>query len=253
MRRGTGVYCFLGIILISFLFGCGEDPNSIKIFAATGLKDAIHPAIKHYGEESGSKILIQYGGSGTLLSNLRLVQKGDLFLSADWGYLEEAKKLKLVSETFPIAYQTPVIAVRTGNPHGVSGKDDLLRNDLKIGCANPESASIGKHTKSLLSDSGHWNQVSWTVMKPTVTDLVNDLRLGTLDVAVIWDVLCHQHDDIEAVSPPLGREQLVGFGLLNSSNKKNESRQLIQWVKNQDEGRKYFFASGFRLLELENH
>jgi molybdate transport system substrate-binding protein len=42
--------------------------------------------VKDYQDQLGVTVSVQYGGSGTLLSNFRVAQTGDLYLAADASY-----------------------------------------------------------------------------------------------------------------------------------------------------------------------
>jgi len=214
------------------------------------MKSAIAPAIRAFEKETGSEIHMMFGGSGALLSNLRLVEKGDLYLPADWGHLNEAHQHRLIEQTEQLAYQSPVLAVRKDNPKKIKGIDDLLKENILKGCANPESASIGKITRHIFKKSHHWEKVQWTVMKPTVSDLINDLRLGTLDVAVVWDALCTQHDDLVALDPPLAPPEKIGIGLLKFSRQKDLARKLMAWLASADKGGRFLHEKGFALKKI---
>ena len=113
----------------------------------------------NFTEELGKDIQLQYGGSGTLLGNLKIAQKGDLFLAADDSYLYQAREAGLVKEILPLAKMKPVLAFGQGNPKNIKSLQDLLRDDLNIGLATPDAAAVGKLTRKLLTESGIWNQV----------------------------------------------------------------------------------------------
>ena len=95
---------FLTSIYLTALFtlgGCGDTTNKEKdvevvMFCAAGMKSPMTRIAKQYEEEYGGKIRLQYGGSGTLLSNLQIAP-GDIYLAADSGYTNEAKKRGLIA------------------------------------------------------------------------------------------------------------------------------------------------------------
>ena len=89
------------------LVSCGDSTNrdedvELVMFCAAGMKSPITRIAKQYEEEYGGKIRLQFGGSGTLLSNLQIAP-GDIYLAADSGYTDEAKKRGLIEETMPVA------------------------------------------------------------------------------------------------------------------------------------------------------
>ncbi|HIA69630.1 TPA: hypothetical protein EYN98_27040, partial [Candidatus Poribacteria bacterium] len=93
-----------------------ESP--ILLYCAAGIKPPVAEVAKNYETEYGYKVDIQYGGSGTLLNNLKVASTGDLYIAADESYIEIARQQNLVEETIPLAVMTPVIAVPKGNPKG---------------------------------------------------------------------------------------------------------------------------------------
>ena len=58
------------------------------------------------------QVQLQFGGTGTLLSQVRVAMQGDLFIAGDDGALDDARKLGVIREILPLVRQTPVIAVR---------------------------------------------------------------------------------------------------------------------------------------------
>ena len=142
------------------LSGCGGSSDKEKdvelvMFCAAGMKSPITRIAKQYEEEYGGKVRLQFGGSGTLLSNLQIAP-GDIYLAADSGYTNEAKKRGLVAETMPVALMKAGLGVPKGNPANISSLADLKKEGLRIGIGSPEAASVGKFAKKILSKHGAW-------------------------------------------------------------------------------------------------
>ncbi|MFA6544879.1 MAG: substrate-binding domain-containing protein [Limisphaerales bacterium] len=174
----------------------------LTIYCAAGLKKPVEEAAAEYRREFGVEAQIQFGGTGTLLSQIRVARRGDLFITADDGAVADARKLGVVREVLPLARQTPVIAVRAGNPKNIRALADLLRADVKVALANPEAASIGKATRAALGPQ--WDAMARhaAVMKPTVNEIAGDLALGAVDAAVVWDSIVGQFKGLAAVHVP---------------------------------------------------
>ena len=138
------------LIIFSIIFvSCKQnvDDKSITLYCAAGIKPVVEKVAKQYYDEYGIRVNIQYGGSGTLLSNIRVAKQGDLFLAADRSYIDEAINFGVIKETQPLAYIKPVIAVAKGNPKSINNISDLFNENLKVAIANPEAASVGRLTK----------------------------------------------------------------------------------------------------------
>lgn len=154
--------------------------KSLLVFCAAGISAPVEAAAREYEQAYGVRVQLQYGGSGALLSNLRLTDTGDLYLAADESYTKSARAMGLLAEIIPLARQRPVIAVARGNPKKIHTLEDLRRPDVRVAMANPDAASIGRTVRDLLQKSGQWDATKQhvTVFKPTVNDVANDVKLG---------------------------------------------------------------------------
>jgi len=55
-----------------------SSAEPLVFYCAAGIKPPVEEVVRAYEEEYGVTIRLQYGGSGTLLSNIRAAQVGDL-------------------------------------------------------------------------------------------------------------------------------------------------------------------------------
>ena len=58
---------------------------SLTVFCAAGIKKPVEEIAAAYQKETGTEVRLQYGGTGTLLSQLKITKQGDLFIAADDG------------------------------------------------------------------------------------------------------------------------------------------------------------------------
>ena len=191
----------------------------LLVFCAAGIKPPVEAVAHEYEQVFGIRVQIQYGGSGTLLSNLRVADAGDLFLAADESYMKSAREFGLLAETIPLARQRPVIAVARGNPKNIHTLQDLRRADLRVALANPEATSIGRTVRALLQRAGQWPEFEKriTVFKPTVNDVANDVKIGSVDAGIVWDATALQYSELEIVPEPMFRWEEHTSGLQSRS------------------------------------
>jgi molybdate transport system substrate-binding protein len=102
---------------VAILPGCTKrnspaNPVSLSVFCAAGLRKPLEQAASDFHATTSTNVRFQFGGSGALLSQLKVVKTGDLFVAADEETLALAKKLDVIREVFPLALQAPVIAVQ---------------------------------------------------------------------------------------------------------------------------------------------
>ncbi len=231
----------------------GEEP--LLLYCAAGTKPPVLELAKQFEAEYGVKIQIQYGGSGTLLSNIEISRKGDLYIAADHSYIEIAEQKGLIAETLPLARQRPVIAVAKGNPKKIQSLEDLLRPDLRIALGNPEAASIGRQTKKLLEQAGVWaaikKQVERTgVFKPTVPEVANDIKLGAVDAGIIWDATTAQYPELEAIHLPLfdAAKNEISIAVLASGRQPTGALRFARYL-NSKIGNRVFKQYGFEAVD----
>ncbi len=222
---------------------------SLIVYCAAGLKKPVETAARQYESETGTRVSLQYGGTGTLLSQLQVAKRGDLYITAGEGAIEDARRLNLVRESLPLVHQRPVIAVKKGNPKGVAQLADLQQADLRIGLAHPDAASISKVSRRLLGEE-RWTALaaSAVVMKPTVTEVAADLALGAIDAAILWDATVPQFKDLEAVEVPelSAHREAACATPLTCSAQGAEALRFARYPAAPDKGGAVFAEHGFQ-------
>lgn len=235
--------------------GSGDERPELMVYCAAGIKKPVADLAAAFEAEYGVRVALQYGGSGTLLSNLQVAKQGDLYLAADLSYTQIAQEKGLLDETLPVAYLRPVILVASGNPKGIHTEADLARPDVRVALGNPDAASIGRQGMLLLQQAGVWEDVQANVQahgvfKPTVPEVANDVKLGAADAAIVWDATAAQYDELEAVHTPIfdaGRKQ-VTIGVLKSSYQPTLALRFARYL-NSEVGNAAFRAHGYETVD----
>ncbi|MEY4692312.1 MAG: hypothetical protein RIT19_2637 [Verrucomicrobiota bacterium] len=223
--------------------------ESLVVFCAAGLKPAVEAAAADYQREQQVAIQLQYGGSGTLLNNLRVAQRGDLFIPGDAGFVDMGRSNGLLAEVLPLARMSAVIAVPRGNPKGIASVRDLLRDGVRLSLGNPDSVAIGTVARAALVRSGDWPALSARalVFKPTVNDVANDVKLAAVDAGIVWDATLRQYPELEAVRVPelaTARSE-VSVCVLRSSARPTEALRFARYLSARDRGMRRFQEAGF--------
>jgi molybdate transport system substrate-binding protein len=231
----------------------------LVLYCAAGVNPPVAQIVKDYENEVGITVSVQYGGSGTLLSNLRVAQTGDLYLAADASYIEIAHEQGLVAETIPLAIQRPVIATARGNPKKIQSAQDLLRADVRVALGNPDAASIGKQTEVALRKAGLWESLRQAVQtrgvfKPTVNDVANDVKIGTVDAGVVWDAVARQYPELEIAAPLTEDASFImeiTVAVLRSSRQPGEARHFARYLAARDRGLEVFRRHHYTIVDGE--
>ena len=226
-----------------------SENGPILVYCAAGIRTTVEAVARQYEREYGLPIQLQYGGSQTLLANIEVSKRGDLYLPADESYLKLAREKGLVAEIIPMARMTAVLAVHKGNPKNIRSLSDLNRTDVKICQANLDATAIGKATRDALQPIGQWETIArrTVVFKPTVNDVANDLKLGTVDAGFIWDAMLRFYPELEAVSlQALSNATCqIAVGILNASQQPTVALKFARYLSARDKGLKQFEVDGF--------
>jgi molybdate transport system substrate-binding protein len=231
-----------------------DNPDEIVLYCAAGIKKPVAEAAAAYAEEQfGVPVRIQYGGSGTLLTALQLKKSGDLYLAADVSYINIAREKGVLAESIPLATQRAVIAVKKGNPKNIQSIKDLLREDVKFALANPDAASIGKLTKKVLEKTGEWKAIKEKakVFKPTVNDILVDVRTGSVDAAIVWDANVKQdpeHLEMKTTDAFDAAKKRITIGVLKWTTNAPAVLRFARYLQAPGKGQEAFKKHGYEIL-----
>jgi len=257
MKGTVLISIVLAVVLLALLRPTRDgSANALVVFCAAGAQRPMERIAREYKKAYGVSVQLHYGGSGTLLSNLQLTERADLFLAADRSYIEIARAMNRVDEEFPVVNQRAVIAVQKGNPLKIQSLEDLRNPSLRLSLGNPDAASIGKQTQKILEEVGLWEDVRMCVQqrgvfKPMVTDLANDVRLGAADAAVVWDNVASQYPSLEAIHVPAfdAATEQITVALLKSSDDPEAARRFIRYLTASDRGLRIFAEAGYDAVD----
>jgi len=197
-----------------------SSPNEILIFAGAASKPATEEVIRVFEERTGVTPRILFGGSGFVLSQMKLGKRGDLYFPGSSDFMEIAKKGNLV---FPdseriVVYLIPAINVQKGNPKGIHSLRDLTRKGIRLAIANPETVCVGtyaveiieKNLTSTEKEAFKKNLVNYT---ESCEKTANAISLKAVDAVMGWRVF--QYWDPERIETVFLRpEEIVRIGYI---------------------------------------
>jgi molybdenum ABC transporter molybdate-binding protein len=208
---------------------------------------------RDYEQAYGVPLDVQYGPSQTLLAGLEVSRTGDLYLPADDSYLSQARERDLAVEVFPLARMQAVVAVAKGNPKKITKWDDLLRSDVRVAQASPDSTAIGQLTRDVLSENGRWGALDsrTVVYKTTVNEVANDVKVGAVDAGIVFDAVLHNYDSLDGVT----LEELetvradIAATVLTTSRQPRQTLHFARFLSARDKGLVRYRELGFQPTE----
>lgn len=190
------VFVSIPVSLLFFLFQIAQaSPQKILVFAGAASKPATEEAIHSFQKEFGITVDAVFGGSGFVLSQMKLSKKGDLYFPGSSDFMEKAKKEGWVfSESEKIVvYLIPAINVQKGNPKGIHSLKDLTKRGIRVAIANPEQVCVGmvaveiveKNLSPSEKESFKKNLVNYT---ESCEKTANAISLKAVDAVLGWRV-----------------------------------------------------------------
>lgn len=132
-----------------------SETRPLVIFAGSASQPPLEEAVKAFETQTGIPVVLHLGGSGAMLSQIRLSGQGDLYIPGSPDYMAKAIEHDLVSSApKKIAYLVPAMIVAEGNPLNIQSLDDLTRDDLRIGIADPDGVCVGLYAVEILEVNG---------------------------------------------------------------------------------------------------
>ena len=158
---------FAHALLIAFVSAIPAKAvaETITVFAAASLKDALDENVKAYRGVSGDRIVVSYAASSALAKQIEAGAPADIFISADldWmDYLEQRRLIKADTRRNLLRNRLVLVApadsklsvdITPGFPLA-----KLLGNG-RLAMANPDAVPAGKYGKASLEALGVWKDV----------------------------------------------------------------------------------------------
>ncbi|WP_224984424.1 molybdate ABC transporter substrate-binding protein [Geomonas agri] len=144
---------FLVLLLLATPVLAGE----ITISAAASLKEAINELADSFTRKHpDTRIVRNYGASGTLAKQIESGAPADIFISANEQWMSYLQERRLVSSVEILACNTLVFAGSTTKR--VSGMHDLVALD-RIALGSPKSVPAGEYAAEAISKAGLTRQL----------------------------------------------------------------------------------------------
>ena len=184
-------------IAILFVISLHTQSASAKLllFAGAASKPATEEVVKAFQEKFRIPADVIFGGSGFVLSQMKLSRRGDIYFPGSSDFMELAKREGLVypeSEKI-IVYLVPAINVQKGNPKRISSLKELTKKGIRLAIANPEMVCVGtyaveiieKNLNSQEKESFRRNLVNYT---ESCEKTANVISLRAVDAVIGWRV-----------------------------------------------------------------
>lgn len=223
----------------------------LLLFCGAGIRRPVEDVNRAFEAETGIRVEPTFTGSGCLLAQIEVAEKGDLYMPGERWYMQHAMERGRVTETRLVAHFVPVIMVQRGNPHRIRKVEDLLRPGIRIGMGEPKACAIGHFTEKLIEQWGIADAFRRNVVAhfATAPELGNAIKIGSVDACIQWDSIAALYlDEADVVAFPVTEKTStpIDIGLLRTSTQPQAARRYMEFIAG-DRGREIFKQHHFTL------
>ena len=248
----------VGLLILIPIGGCSQvEQKMITAFCGSASKPAMEEAAKAFEEKTGIKVYLNFSGSGTVLSQMKISKSGDLYIPGSPDYMAIAEEDGVVEPESVkiISYLIPAILVQQGNPKNIHSLSDLARGGIEVGIGNPEAVCVGLYAYEILE----YNNLLAEVVPNIVTHAESCSKTASLvalkavDAILGWRVFSEWHDTVDAVY--LKPEQIPRLsyipGAISTFTGDRESAQKFLDYLVSPQGQEIFGKWGYIATESE--
>lgn len=139
--------CFFYLATKSF----AQDKPTLLFYCGATMVKPIAEMAKIIEKKHNCVVKILQGGSKDLYDSLKYTQKGDLYLPGSDSYRNNNLKDGFLLNSKYIGYNQAALFIQKSNPMHIKNLSDLTRQDLSVILSDPNSGSIGRMTKNILT------------------------------------------------------------------------------------------------------
>ncbi len=196
--------------------GTGKGQRTLEIFVGSASQPPTEEAIVAFEKKMGVTVEAHFGGSGAMLSQMKLSGRGDIYFPGSSDYMERAKDEGLVDAATEkrVVYLVPAINVQAGNPKNIQSVEDLARPGIKVGMARPDTVCVGLYGVEALEAMGVSANVKPNIVThaPSCSKAANLVALQTVDAVLGWRVFQFWDPErIETIYYPKEKVTRIGY------------------------------------------
>jgi molybdate transport system substrate-binding protein len=213
-----------------------EESPELILYSGGVNRPAVEELLKEFQQREGITIHTMFNGCGILCAAMKAMKDTANPKFPDAYYACDLCFVPPVAEQFPEAVmitETDIgICVQKGNPRKIKTLADLAQPNLRVGLCNAEQSTLGYMTQGMLKSSALLEGIrkNVSVEVPTADFLVNQMRAGALDAAIVYRVnyqLQEEHLDYVAINHE-GAKAVQPFAVRGDSQRKQLAGRLLE-------------------------
>lgn len=230
--------------------------ESLTVFAAASLKNALDNVNAACEAEVGEKATISYAASSALAKQIESGAPADVFMSADldWmKYLSDKDLVRKDTETELLGNRIVLIAPADSSAATeIAPNFDLatLLGDGKLAMANVESVPAGKYGKAALEKLGVWSSVEGHVAQAeNVRAALALVSTGEAPLGIVYQTDAAADAKVKIIGTfPEDTHPAIIYPIAQTASSKDEQTPAFLKCLQSDKAKALFEEQGFTVL-----
>ncbi len=241
--RGRIQKLLLGYCLVGLIGSCAQggdrnrDNTELTVSAAASMQDALTDVQTLYQRKyPQTKIIFNFGSSGSLQHQIEQGAPIDLFISAAPQQMDNlAKKQLLVAETRQNLVENQMVLVVPKGERSLARFTDLTEESIQqIALGEPNSVPAGQYAQEILTNLNIIDAVkSKAVYGKDVRQVLNYVATGNVDAGIVYrsDTVNNDRVEVVAIAPEKTYSPVVyPIAIIKDSDNHQAAQQMLQFL-----------------------
>src|ERR1700728_317477 len=257
MHRLAGLFLLAFTVLLGSLASpaLAED-NSLTVFAAASMKNALDDVDAAYTAKTGVRISASYAASSTLAKQIEQGAPADIFVSADTDWMDYATGKKNISEPSRVnllGNSIVLIAPKDSKIDHVAigpGFDlSKLAGDGKIATGDVKAVPVGKYAQAALDKLGAWQAAAPKfAMAESVRAALALVARGEAVLGIVYSTDAKVEPGVKIVGTfPADSHPAIIYPVAATSTAKPEAADYLAFLRS-SASKTIFEKYGFKFL-----
>ena len=223
---------------LAFLaIGGGAQAGELPVSAASSLTNAFKEIARSYeAAHSDTRVLLNFGASGSLLQQIAKGAPVDVFASADQETMDQAAQRQLIDpgSRRDFATNNLVVVVPSASQLNLNTLADLTQADVeKIAIGNPASVPVGRYSQQALHAASHWAALQTkAITTQNVRQSLNYVARGEVAAGFVYATDARGVDTVKvAFVVPLDGAIRYPIARVADSAHADEAQRFIAYVQ----------------------
>lgn len=247
------VFCaVIALVLLLPASRAAQPAAQLTVSAAASLKDALTVIDRDFQRaHPETKIIPNFGGSGTLQLQIEQGAPVDVFISAATQQMDTlAAKNLLLPGTRIDLLQNELVLIAPKDYRAVSGFGDLERSDVRVvAVGDPRSVPAGTYARQVLTALGLYDAVkSKMTLATDVRQVLADVETGSAEAGLVYATDAAISAKVRVVADaPAGTHQPIVYpaAVLRTAANPDAARAYLTYLAGST-AREIFAKYGFR-------